>query len=100
MCKFFFNTRIIWFASPRRSLLNNRTQTRRQVTGLNESAVDDRIGDMENPELQDVRGAVQSKKDVGTRCAGKGPGRQVTVVDVHVFALFSTWESWRQLNWK
>ena len=37
--------------------------------------MDDRIGGTENPELRDVRGAVQSKKGVVTRRAGNGPGR-------------------------
>lgn len=75
MCKSSFNLQVIWIASPRRCLPRNRTYTRPQVTGCIESAVEDRIGDTENPELRDVRGAVQSKKGVGTRRTGKGPGR-------------------------
>jgi len=69
------NSQIILIASSRRTLLGNGTYTRPQVTACNESTVEDRNGETENPEPLNVRDAVQSKIGVGTRRTGKGPGR-------------------------
>ena len=49
MCKTSFNLQIIWIAYPRRCHLSNRTYTRSQVSGCNQSAVDDQIGYTEDP---------------------------------------------------